>query len=256
MSPSRSRRSKIALWGFSIVALLCATRGRVNGFTLTEWWREQRSGIVISHVHTSRKVVALTFDDGPDPAYTPRVLDILARYSVHATFFEEGKQIDRYPELTNRVAAAGHSLGNHTYTHPYLTRLSEKKIRWELQAADQALERDAHLKTDMFRPPRGEWNPAVFTEVNRGHDHLILWSVALEHQALPTPQAMAASVLDRVNPGDIILMHDGGSVPRETTVQALPLLMEGLRQRGYACVTVPELLHIPGNARLPIVQPR
>ncbi len=237
--------------GLTALTLLCTTKVRVNGFTLPEWWRDLHTGVVLSHAQTDKKVVALTFDDGPEPRYTPRILEILARYSVKATFFEEGQQMDRCPELTRTVLAQGHCLGNHTYTHPYLTRLSARSIHTEFATAESALERDAHVTTALFRPPRGDWNPMVYKEAQKQHDRIILWSVALEHHDTPAPQQMAERMLRQVRPGSILLLHDGGNVSRETTVQALPLLLEGLRRRGYTCVTVPELLHIPGNTRLP-----
>lgn len=220
-----------------------------NGFTLPEWWHDLHSGVVLSRATTSEKVVALTFDDGPDPAYTPRVLEILHRYSIHATFFEEGRMIEHYPQLARTVFAQGNVIGNHTFTHPYLTRLSPQAIHHEIDACDRILAADVGISTTLFRSPRGDWNPAVYREVQHDHDHLILWTVALEHHDAPTPQAMAQRVLDRVQPGAIILMHDSGSVPRETTVQALPILIEGLQKRGYRCVTVPELLNLPENRR-------
>jgi len=218
---------------------------RYNGFTLFEWWRDLHSGVVISHAVTSEKVVALTFDDGPDPTYTPRVLEILHRYGVHATFFEEGRMIQRYPRLARTVYAQGNVVGNHTYDHPYLTRLSPKAVHTEIDACDRILASEVGISTHLFRSPRGDWNPTIYREARRDHDHLILWTVALEHHDVPTPKAMAQRVLNHVQPGAIILMHDSGSVPRETTVQALPMLIEGLQKRGYRCVTVPELLHLP-----------
>ena len=243
---SRRRKRVSLILGLTFSLLTVAYfKATYNGFTLPEWWHDLHSGVVISHASTSEKVVALTFDDGPDPAYTPRVLEILRRYSLHATFFEEGRFIQRYPQLSRTVLAQGHVLGNHTFTHPYITRLSPIAIRTEVESCDRVLAADDGISTTLFRSPRGDWNPAVYREVQSRHDHLILWTVALEHHDVPTPQAMAQRVLDQIQPGAIILMHDGGSSPRETTVQALPLLIEGLQKRGYHCVTIPELLHIP-----------
>src|SRR5262249_38728208 len=113
---------------------------------------------------------------------------------------------------------------------------------------NQSLETVLHRRTPLFRPPRGDWNPTIFEAARRQGDTLILWTVAVEHHDAPTPRAMTDRALRQLRPGSILLLHDGGN--RETTVQAPPLLLDGLRARGYRCVTVPELLHLPGDAAL------
>ena len=245
--PGRRRHDLLTL-GLSVCVLAFACcKATYQGFTLPEWWRDLHSGVVVSRAPTSEKVVALTFDDGPDPAYTPRVLAILRRYSLHATFFEQGRMIQRYPQIARSVVAQGSVIGNHTSTHPYLTRLSPQEIHREIDSCDRILASQVGISTNLFRSPRGDWNPVVYREMVRDHDRLILWTIALEHHDVPTPQSMAQRVLQHIQPGDIILMHDGAFVSRETTMQALPLLIEGLQQRGYRCVTVSELLHLPAN---------
>ncbi len=235
---------------FGIATCIAACVFTVNGFTLFEWWREIRSGVVLSHANTPSKTIAITFDDGPDPFYTPRILEILKRYGVRATFFEQGRLVDLHSNIARQIVAQGHSIGNHTYSHPYLTRLAPGDIRREMVSGERSIETRLRISSAIFRPPRGEWNPAVFNEAVRTHSHIILWTVTLEHHEVSTPRDMADRVLRLVQPGDIILMHDGAFVSRETTVQALPLVLDGLRKRGYQCVTVPELLNIPGNTRL------
>lgn len=221
-----------------------------HGFTFAEWWKESRSGCVLWRADTREKLVALTFDDGPSPANTARVLDILERYNAHATFFLEGKQVREFPDLARSIEAHGHVIGNHTYSHPYLDRLPAAKVHMEITACEQTLEQNLHIKSHLFRPPRGEWNPTIYREARRDGDDIILWSVALEHHEAHTPRAMADRTLRLIRPGGIVLLHDGGT-SREATLQALPLLLDGLRKRGYRCVTIPELLHIRGDDSLP-----
>lgn len=222
-----------------------------NGFTLVEWQREVHSGHVLYHASTSNKVVALTFDDGPDPDYTLRILAILHQYKVKATFFAQASRVDAYPEIARQVVAEGHIIGNHTTTHPYLTRKSPGEVRAEMEGCEHSLAFNLHLKTHLFRPPRGDWNPTIFREARAEQSNIILWDVSVEHKYLHTPLAMAQRALHLIRPGSIVLMHDGVSISRESTVQALPLILDGLRARGYRIVTVPDLLHIPGNAPLP-----
>ncbi|HZO91789.1 MAG TPA: polysaccharide deacetylase family protein [Chthonomonadaceae bacterium] len=224
-----------------------------HGFTFVEWWREGHSGLVLWKADTGQKCVALTFDDGPDPRYTPRILAILRRYGARATFFEVGRQVQAYPALARAVAAQGNVIGNHTYSHPYLDRKPGWEVAQEIAQCDSCLEAVLGRHSYLFRPPRGDWNPTIFREVRRRGDHLILWTFAVEHREARTPQAMAARALRLVRPGSILLMHDGADSTREKTVQALPLILEGLRARGYRCVTVPELLRIRGASPLPAI---
>jgi peptidoglycan/xylan/chitin deacetylase (PgdA/CDA1 family) len=238
-------RWRLLLLSSLATALLCV---RWNGFTLPLWLAEMHSGVVVSRASTDSLLVALSFDDGPDPTYTPRVLQILKRYGAKATFFEEGRMIRLHPDLARRVMSEGHVLGNHTETHPYIERFTRAGVHAEIAACDEALRSFVGIRTYLFRPPRGAWNPTIFSEARSRNDHIVLWTIALEHQATPAPGAMAARVLERVTPGAIILMHDGANRSRESTVEALPLLLDGLKARGYRFVTIPELLRIPGNA--------
>ncbi len=115
---------------------------------------------------------------------------------------------------------------------------------------DEALKTFVGIRTYLFRPPRGDWNPTIFREAKESDKHIVLWSVALEHEATPGPAEMAARALNLVRPGAIILMHDGANRSRESTVRALPLLIDGLKAKGYRFDTVPELLNIPGDVPL------
>lgn len=218
-----------------------------NGFTFAEWWGESHSGLVLNHAPTRAKVVALTFDDGPDPQTTPRILAILRRYHAHATFFMIGRQVQAYPELAQQVVAEGHTIGNHTETHPYLCRKSRAEVRGEIAECGRTLQRHLHMTSHLFRPPRGDWNPTIYREAKREGYHLVLWTVAVEHHEAKTPRAMAVRALRLVRPGGILLMHDGTHCSRESTVEALPLILDGLKKRGYRIVAVPELFHIPGD---------
>lgn len=247
--PSARRRSaaRAALIAGCVLPALVAAACLIpiDGFTLPVWWRESRSGYLFWRGDGRAREVALTFDDGPDPRYTPRVLAILKRFGVPATFFEIGKMVRAHPDLTRDVVAAGCVVGNHTETHPYLERKSDDGVRREIDAAADALEQADGIRTALFRPPRGHWNPTIFRAVRRDHDRIILWTVAVEHSDAHTPAQMAARALSMARPGAIFLLHDGGP-PRERTVQALPLLIDGLQRRHYRFVTIPDLLHVPG----------
>ncbi len=231
--------------------------GRWNGFTLPEYTREHLSGRIITS-GTSRgeaKLVALTFDDGPDPNYTPRILAILKHYGIHGTFFVQGRMIRRYPDIVRNTVASGNTLGNHTDTHPYVERLDEKAASLEISNCDAVIGKESGLATRLFRPPRGHWTPSVFRAAEANGKTMVLWTTALEHESTPKPDQMVDYVLKHMRPGGIILMHDGANVNRETTVTALPILIQRLRSEGYRFVTVQEMLHMPAMELRPGAHP-
>jgi peptidoglycan/xylan/chitin deacetylase (PgdA/CDA1 family) len=198
---------------------------------------------VIRAVSTSERVVALTFDDGPHPLYTPQVLRILAGAGIRATFFMIGRRMEQYPALARQVAARGHVIGNHTYSHPRgLTGLSRDRITRELAQCEPFIQRSTGLPTALFRPPLGWIDSRVMTLTEARGYRTILWTVCADHHDAPEPKDMAARVLRYAQPGAIILLHDGEFPARWKDVAALPLIIAGLRRRGYRFATVPELL--------------
>lgn len=188
------------------------------------------------------KVVALTFDDGPHPVYTPQVLSILKRHGVKATFFLIGKRVEQFPEIARRIVAEGHEVGNHTYSHPAnLPKENWEQVRQEIEKCSEAIERVTGVRPKLFRPPRGFLNYKVLTLAQLEGYTLVFWTVSADHKDAPTPEAMAQRVFKLVHPGAIILMHDGRIPSRWKDVKALPLIIEGLQKRGYKFVTVSEL---------------
>jgi len=199
----------------------------------------------ITGVPTREKVVALTYDDGPHPDFTPAILDTLEKYHVKATFFMIGERMLKYPQIVERAVAAGHAIGNHTYTHPHdLESLPSPKVIREIDDCEQLIEQMTGKRTQIFRPPRGLVNGTVLRIArDEGYD-TILWTVSADHHDAPTPEAMAKRVLAHVKPGAIILAHDGTFASRINDVKAAPLIIEELQRRGYRFVTVPELLRM------------
>lgn len=188
------------------------------------------------------KVVALTFDDGPHPVYTPKILEILRRYNVKATFFLIGKRVEQFPQIAQQIISEGHEVGNHTYSHPNdLPKENWDKVRSEIEKCSTAIERVTGVRPKLFRPPKGFLNYKVLTLAQIEGYTLVFWTVSADHKDAPTPQAMAKRVLKFVHPGAIILMHDGRIPSRWKDVKALPLIIEGLKKRGYKFVTVSEL---------------
>ena len=202
-------------------------------------WRSD----VIYGIPTKEKVVALTFDDGPHPTFTPELLKILDKYHVKATFFMIGREMEKHPEIVREVMARGHVIGNHTYTHPHDIEIdTETQIIRELDLCENTIEKITGKRSHLFRPPRGLVDSTVFMIAEEEGYPVILWTVSADHHDAPTPKDMAKRVLRLIRPGGIVLSHDGTACTRWKDVAATPMIIEELKKRGYRFVTIPELL--------------
>lgn len=198
-----------------------------------------------SAVATTERVVALSFDDGPDPRWTPPVLDALRDGGARATFFVTGEHASEHPDLTRRIVNEGGELANHTYDHPLVTALDRDQVADQLFRTADALRAVGVPQTGYFRPPKGLFDQEALAGVDRAGLQTIGWTVCLEKQILRHGVAAGLDrTMQRVFPGGIILAHDGGIPNRSLTVNALPMLLERLRAEGYRVVTVSELLRL------------
>lgn len=210
-----------------------------------------RSGTGVPHLDREVPVVALTFDDGPDPRFTPAILDILRQEHVPATFFVVGRNALLYPDLVRQELADGHVVGNHTFDHLTLADAGPELIRSEIRMGQEAIQEAGGGTPTLFRPPDGLISAALPAVARELGYRVVLWSAAVENHTAPTPVLMVRRVLRLVRPGSIILLHDG-RLDRTRTVEALPLLIEQLKARGYFFATVPVILGpqaTPGNGR-------
>jgi peptidoglycan/xylan/chitin deacetylase (PgdA/CDA1 family) len=192
------------------------------------------------------KVVALTFDDGPWPGSTEKILSILERYNVKATFFMLGKQASSKPALAKKVVAAGMALGNHTINHPNLTKLSASAIAKQVQGAESQILAASGARPKYFRPPGGAMNSAVAAELARDDLKLVEWGIDTEDWKKPGVSSIVARCVGGVRPGVVILMHDGGG-DRSQTAAALPMVIEQLRAKGYVFVTLDYISELPSR---------
>ncbi len=203
--------------------------------------------------HGSRKgpFVALSFDDGPDPDVTPRVLDALAQYGARATFFTIGRSLQEHPQLARRLAAERHELGNHSWAHSrWQNFFGARHQAHEIERGAQAITALTGGRTrPLFRPPVGLRTPPLVLAAWRLQLTLVTWSLHSHDTRLSDPQRIAQRVLKKIRPGDIVLMHDGHDLSgrhRPAGAQALPRILQGLREKGLQCVTVSELLRASG----------
>jgi peptidoglycan/xylan/chitin deacetylase (PgdA/CDA1 family) len=182
------------------------------------------------------KYVILTFDDGPSPQYTPKVLAILRQYGVKATFFEVGQNVARYPAMTRRVHAAGHSVQNHTWSHTDLRRMSWTKFRSEVLTTDRAIRAQTGITPHCLRPPYGGANALTYRRAASLGKKVRLWTVDPADWSRPGTSTIVRRVLSKVRNGSVILLHDGGG-NRSQTVAALPTILRTLKARGYTFYT-------------------
>jgi peptidoglycan/xylan/chitin deacetylase (PgdA/CDA1 family) len=185
------------------------------------------------------KRVAVTFDDGPNPLYTPAIMEELAKYEAHATFFVVGKMVRQYPDLALDLLANGHELANHTYNHPNLTKLSQPEIIREVLLNRSAIKEVTGRDTYLFRPPGGNIDEDVTRQLRALDYNIIYWSINVADFKKSPPPEQAALVLAKVQDGSILLMHNG---PIDGTMNILPTILAELHRRGYAIVTVSDLM--------------
>ncbi|WP_019535701.1 polysaccharide deacetylase family protein [Paenibacillus ginsengihumi] len=192
---------------------------------------------------TEAKQVALTFDDGPDAKYTPLILDILKEHDVKATFFVVGKQSEAFPDVLKRIHEEGHAIGNHSFAHADLSKLSAAEVQEDIAAADEAIARIVGASSALFRAPYGAESEAMRKHVADSGRQLVRWTVDTRDWAGTSPEEIMETVHRQLKPGGIILMHSfGGKQGKlDNTVKVLPQLIKDLREQGYRFVTVPEL---------------
>jgi peptidoglycan/xylan/chitin deacetylase (PgdA/CDA1 family) len=176
--------------------------------------------------------VYLTFDDGPTPAWTPRVLELLARYRARATFFVIGRNAAAHPELVRQAYAAGHGVGNHTWSHRRLTRLGEGALAAEVGATSAAIQRAIGAPPQCLRPPYATVDAATAGRARALGLRLVMWDVDSNDWRRPGTGVITGRVLGRVRSGDVVLLHDGGG-DRGQTVAALEQVLSSLSARGF-----------------------
>ena len=192
----------------------------------------------------ARRRVALSFDDGPDPQWTPRVLDVLARRGVSASFFLVGERAARARDLVRDIAAAGHEIGNHGWSHTSLWRCGPRRTEQEIASSHALLGDLTGQPPRHFRPPWGMVNAAMFRALRRHGQRCVFWSIQPEGLLPAAAETQVAHVLRRAHPGAIVDLHDAeGTLGAPARLcAALPAMIDGLRAAGYGLATVGELL--------------
>ncbi len=214
------------------------------------------------HGPTNQRVVALTYDDGPNPPYTNAILSVLSEQHVRATFFVVGRAVVAYPAVVRQEVDDGNAIGNHTWDHAHLVLYDERGVRQTLERTDRAIYAAAGVHTKIMRPPFGARDWLVLREARKLRYVPVMWSVPLANDwEYPPARVIATRVLRYVGDGSIIALHDGNRgivckghhvaarlCDRSADVEATRLIIEALKRKGYRFVTIPELLRLQGSA--------
>lgn len=215
----------------------------------------QLFGKTFTSLPRGSRQIALTYDDGPNDPHTLRLLDVLAKHNVQATFFLIGRYVHERPDLAREIVRAGHILGNHTFTHPLLTFKSKKEIKHELSACRSALQDAIGEHSNLFRPPFGGRRPAVLRIARELILAPVMWSVTGYDWNAPPAAAIERKVATQIRGGDVILLHDGGhkqmGADRSQTVIATDHLIARYKAEGYEFVTIPQMMAKSAASRQP-----
>lgn len=207
----------------------------------------------IYRVKTPHKKVAITFDDGPSPIWTPKILDELKKANIKATFFMIGHHVKKYPDVARRVALEGHQIANHGFAHSVLFYYTPDELEEDIKYSELVIKETTGQATTCFRPPKAMITHREKEKVKSMGYHVVLWSLNSKDWVTFDDKYIVRYILRHIQNGDIILFHDSGGVlkteggDRSETVSTIPLLAEKLKERGFEFVTVDELLEGQGN---------
>ena len=219
------KRAIVIFLALLLFTSLCVTATAKNG---------------ISHGAREGKRIALSFDDGPHPIFTPRILEILDKYGITATFFMIGCNVAHYPEVAKTVHEKGHEIGNHTYSHPHMKTLSLERLKEEVLKTEKVFRQNGIPSPKLFRPPEGFRSEEQVSVLSSLGYQTIIWSVDTRDWQGRGAKEIVSGVLDDVQGGDILLFHDYTS--QRNTITALEQLIPRLLEDGYRFVTVSELM--------------
>ncbi|MBQ1546334.1 MAG: polysaccharide deacetylase family protein [Clostridia bacterium] len=231
-------KKKLAVLAASLAVLMCfGAVGAHRGGLAVETNAGARK-IPIYCVQTEKKQVALSFDAAWGNEQTQTLIDILAKNDVHSTFFLVGDWVRNYPDDVKKIYDAGHDVGNHSNTHPYMTQLDGDSIKNEINTCNKDIENIIGKKPTLFRPPYGDYDNNVVDTVNSMGMYCIQWSIDSLDWQDPSPDEILARIKDNLAPGAIILMHNGA----KNTPEALPRVIEYIKSQDYEIVPISQLL--------------
>ena len=210
----------------------------LTAFSAFAFYRDEN--IFYCHKNNAQKI-ALTFDDGPHPKYTPKILEILKKYDIKATFFVIGQNVEFYPGIVEQIIADGHEIGNHTYRHKHTKMLTDEIFEQDVSKCDIMIYDNCDYEIKIFRPPEGYVDEKVKKIADELGYSIILWNIDTKDWAHATPYQIEKNVINNISAGDIILMHDYVS-GENSTIEALERIIPKLLDENYKFVKVSELI--------------
>lgn len=222
---------------FIVISLITITILNVNVFA---YGSEEE--VFVKNGPTDKKIIALTFDDGPHPKETNEVLDVLKKYDIKGTFFIAGKHANWYSKPLIRASKEGHEIGNHTFNHPDISNLSKADLEDEIKKCEDILVKLTGKKPTLFRPPYGSYKKESLEAIaKKYHYKIVLWTtVDARDWQNPGANKISDTIINNAKNGDIILLHDYAT---DNTVEALDILIPKMIEKGYKFVTVSQLIN-------------
>jgi peptidoglycan/xylan/chitin deacetylase (PgdA/CDA1 family) len=240
------------LAGTAVIAAAAAASYQTMAPT-GQWYGRTFTGLA-----RGTRQLALTYDDGPNDPHTQRLLEVLAKHNVRATFFLIGRYVHQRPDIAREILKAGHVVGNHTFTHPLLTFKSGAELRKELSDCRSALQDAIGEHSNLFRPPFGGRRPAVLRIAREFGLEPVMWNVTGYDWNAPPPAVIESKVTGQIRGGDVILLHDGGhramGADRSQTVLATDRLITRYKSEGYDFVTIPKMMEGSAVAHATVVR--
>lgn len=201
--------------------------------------------VMLYKANTDKKIIALTFDDGPDDKFTPQILNVLRKHNVKATFFLLGTRVHKHPNIAKQILDDGHTIGNHTYWHPELTKKHIDSMVLEIEQNEKELEKILQIKTNLFRAPYGALTEEHIQKLSELGYRVVGWSIDTEDWRNLPASEIKRKILIQLHPGAIVLMHSAGHWTQDLsgTVEALDEIIPLLKKEGYMFVTIPEMFN-------------
>lgn len=235
--------------GLGLVFILALMVLGITSYTMAKHpnmdsWKKER--VLIDRVETDKKVVALTFDDGPDPQFTPPLLDVLKKHNARATFFVMGNKAETHPQILKRITIEGHEIGNHSYSHPDFNKLKKEAQLEEINKTTAIIKKHSGQNVALLRPPGGYLSYDLI-EMSRKQNLIIAyWTYQQDSKDWRNgtkPSTISGHIIKNIQPGQVIIMHDG--CPNGmATVNAVDTILTRLQKEGYTFVTMSELIKI------------
>lgn len=207
--------------------------------------KKEYEDIVIKKGNEDEKLIALTFDDGPDEDFSPQILDILKKYDAKATFFVVGEKVGWHPEIVKRAYSEGHEIGNHTFSHINVEKNSEYEVKNEIEKTQRIIKDTIGIEPVLFRPPYRAISKSMLDIIKSNNMKVVLWSdLDARDWSNPGVYNIVKTIEEKANSGSIVLLHDYNSIRnnKSQTIQALEQIIPEMKKRGYKFVTVSEII--------------